>query len=139
MGTMNDLLETFVTECKDRFTANEWLYTDEMMLYVRKGHHYLEGCRCVTLDMASFEVYNKGQGIFTAFLQEAHAKNKWDATFIECVHNPRLRRKLERHGFHLQPDSMPGSYYLWSHEPIIMPKALVSQLEVATESKKALP
>jgi len=99
---------------------------DNLWTGIRKGHHYIEGKKCVTLDLASFEVYKKGEGTFTTFLREAHANNIWDATYIECVHNSRLRKWLERHGFHREPDSEPSNYYLWKHEPIIMPQVLVS-------------
>lgn len=87
---------------------------------------YIDGNLHTTLDLASFEVYKKGEGTFTAFLQQAHANNPWDATYVECVHNQRLAKWLERHGFHKEPDSQPGNYYLWKHEPIIMPQILVS-------------
>lgn len=116
---MLDMLAHF---CKTAtgFTANEWLYAEEMMLYARKGRHYIEGKKCVTLDLASFEVYKKGKGTFTAFLQEVHKNNIWDATYIECVHNRRLANWLERHGFHREPDAEPGNYYLWKHESIVL-------------------
>jgi hypothetical protein len=100
------------------FTANEWLYAEEMMLYVRKGRHYIEGKPCITLDLASFEVYKRGEGTFTTFVQQAHADNPWEATYVECVHNRRLGKWLERHGFHREPDSEPGNYFLWKHEKV---------------------
>ena len=131
---MIEMLAGFIEKATG-FTANEWLYCEEMMLYVRKGHHYIAGEKCITLDLANFEVYKKGQGTFTAFLQEAHANNPWAATYIECVHNVRLRKWLELRGFHKEPNAQPGNYYLWRHEPIIMPQILVSNTAWA---KKAL-
>jgi hypothetical protein len=123
---MLDLLRNFINGATTRFTANEWLYSDHMHLYVRKGHHYLDGKRCVTLDLASFEVYDKGRGTFTAFLHEAHAINPWEATYVECVHNTRLANWLVRHGFHREPDSVPGNFYLWRHDGLIKPEIVTS-------------
>src|SRR6516162_1305628 len=69
-----------------KYMTNEWLMADDMKVYVRRGYHVCGFC----LDVASVEVYDKGQGTFTRFLEVAHALNPWDATFVECVHNERL-------------------------------------------------
>ena len=116
---MVELLADFVAESIDRFANVSWLYAEEMQLYVRKGRHYIEGKKCVTLDLASFEIYKKGQGTWSAFVREAHATHPWDATYVECVHNVRLAKWLERHGFHKETDSEPGNYFLWKHEAVI--------------------
>jgi hypothetical protein len=116
---MVEAVADFIQRSHTKHVYNEWLYTGEMQLYVRKGIHYLEYEKCDTLDLASFEVFEKGKGTFTTFVTQVHAINPWDATYIECVHNDRLRNWLERHGFHKEPDSSPGTYYLWKHERVI--------------------
>lgn len=91
---------------------NLWLQDDTMKVYVRKGFHILsQGQRVsVTLDIAAVEVEEekRGQGYWNEFLTKAHEMNPWDATFIECVHNPRLAASLIRHGWINVPSNMPG-------------------------------
>jgi hypothetical protein len=90
-----------------KYMTNEWLMADDMKVYVRRGYHVCGFC----LDVASVEVYDKGQGTFTRFLEVAHALNPWDATFVECVHNERLAAFLVRKGF-ARDTADPQSFYL---------------------------
>jgi hypothetical protein len=83
-------LTTFLKDSQDHFKANQWLSDDKMQVYVRKANRYLEGKRKVTLDIANVEVYHRGKGTFTRFLEAVHEMNPWDATYVECVLNPRF-------------------------------------------------
>jgi hypothetical protein len=91
-----------------KYMTNEWLYASDMKVYVRKGFHVCGTC----LDIASIEVYDKGEGTFTAFLEAAHAMNPWDATFCESVQEERLCSFLKRKGFTQQGDLVPNFYKL---------------------------
>ena len=90
-----------------KYMTNEWLEADDMKVYVRRGYHQCGFC----LDVASVEVYDKGEGTFTRFLEAAHAMNPWDATFVECVNNERLAAFLLRNGFR-RYEGDPHSFYL---------------------------
>jgi hypothetical protein len=104
-------LEAFLASVETRLTANEWLTDDKMQVYVRKGRRLIDGKMRTTLDIANVEVYDKGQGTFTDFLNKAHDMHPWDATYVECVHNPDLAVFLVRYGFMPHPQS-PSSFYL---------------------------
>lgn len=71
-------------------------------LYVRKGeivvrfngNNYI--CERV-ITIANVEAKKKGRGAFTRLVAELAGKGL--AIFVECVHNPRFRRKLLELGF----------------------------------------
>lgn len=82
---------------------NLWLSDDTMRVYVRKGFHILVagGRLATTLDIAAVEVDEdkRRQGHWSEFLTKAHEMNPWEATFVECVHNPELAASLMRQGW----------------------------------------
>lgn len=85
-------MREFIERSDDKYIATEWLSDDKMKVYVRRGLHYINGEGRSTLDIANVAVDEEyqGRGIFTEFLEEAHKMNPWDATYVECVHNPAL-------------------------------------------------
>src|SRR5215831_2044609 len=106
--TGTEMLADWMRRVGDRkYMTNEWLEADDMKVYVRRGYHQCGFC----LDVASVEVYDKGEGTFTRFLEAAHAMNPWDATFVECVNNERLAAFLLRNGFR-RYEGDPHSFYL---------------------------
>jgi len=89
--TVLEQLKEFLVISGSRLTANRWLFDDKMRVYVRKGRRRLDGKELkTTLDIATVDVYEQSQGTFRNFLAEAHELNPWDATYAECVVNPRL-------------------------------------------------
>ncbi len=125
---MIDLLSEWMKRVENKsFMTNDWLYGSDMQLYVRKSTpRLLEGRlagrerKAICLDLASFEVYKKGEGRFAEFLRQAHEMNPWDATYVECVHNIGLRGFLSKSGMHMQQgtEELP-SYYLYTTEKLI--------------------
>lgn len=95
---------------------NLWLEDDVMRVYVRKGMHILsQGQRAsITLDIAAVEVdeEKRGRGHWSEFLTKAHEMNPWDATFVECVHNPELAASLMRQGWMNAPGVVMESFFL---------------------------
>ena len=90
MSNVIDDLKKFIKESETSFTSSKWLSDDKMQVYIRKGHHLIDGKMKTCLDIANVTVYKKSRGTFTAFLKEAHELNPWCATFAECIQEPRL-------------------------------------------------
>lgn len=109
MGVLEKLAE-FIKGAEDRFTMTEWLSDDKMQVYVRKGHHLIDGKMRDCLDVANVEVYEQQQGTWTDFIFKAHDMNPWDCTYVECVHNPVLAAWLLKNGF--LPTPTMESFYL---------------------------
>lgn len=107
-------LANFITNSDS--VRNLWLEDEVMKVYVRKGYHIVfPGSRAsVTLDIASVSVNeeNQQQGYWTNFLAKAHEMNPWEATFIECVLEPRLAASLLKHGWMNAPGVMGESYFM---------------------------
>ena len=104
-----EVLADFIRRANERrFGMCEWLDGEEMTVYVRRSVPRVlnDGERYTTLDIASIEVHNRGQGVFTRFLEEAHAMHPYQATYIECVQNERFAVYLRQLGL-IQVD-LPG-------------------------------
>lgn len=125
--TIIEQLQAFLKEAEESYHARQWLADDKMKVYVRKGRHAISpGKIATTLDIASVEVdeeYQR-QGVWSDFIQKAHELNPWEATYVECVHNPHLAESLLRHGW--MPVSQPG---LYSPESFFMPKDVAKYYE----------
>jgi hypothetical protein len=93
------------------WNTNEWLYGQEMEVYVRKGKHYLNKNMYTCLDIANIKVYNPGAGVFTLFLMYMEKMNPWDAIFIENVHNERFQKFFIRRDYTEIPDPPPPCFY----------------------------
>ncbi len=126
-----DLLADFIERHRHKthsFGTNEWLNGDDMAVYVRKSVPRImnDGTKLVTLDIASITVYQKGQGNFTRFLEEAEKLNPWPATYIENVLEPRFARFFQRIGYTQHNDMFPMSFYkLKEEQNVRLPKELV--------------
>ncbi len=95
-----DLLSDFIKAVSIRqFPNNEWLEGSDMKVYVRKSVRFLNNKRYTCLDIANIEVFEKGKGKFTRFLEEVHNLNPWDATLVENAHDPRLQDFMIRQGY----------------------------------------
>lgn len=109
-------LSDFIAEGKDQFHIfPRWLSDEKMQVYVRKGRHCLfPGAlrAATTLDIASVEVYEKGQGTWTEFIAKAHEMNPWEATFCESVLNEDLAVWLMKNGWQPVPGSIPPCFFM---------------------------
>lgn len=101
MKTVLEQLNDFIEDSKFKRTNNKWLCDELMNVYVRKGVHLISGAVSCTLDIASVEVReeNQQQGLWTKFIKAAHQVNPWEATYVESVLNPFLKRSLIKHGW----------------------------------------
>ena len=104
-------LEEFIKNSQDKRMNNVWIDDENMKAYVRKSYHLIEGKMTPTLDIASIAVdeEKQKQGFCSRFLEDAHEKNPWDATFVECVLNPDLASHLLRNGW--LPCQLGESFY----------------------------
>lgn len=130
--TVIEQLADFIKQAEDGI-RNLWLSDDIMKVYVRMGRHIIgTGKISVTLDIASVEVEeeNQGRGVWTEFLEKAHEMNPWEATYVECVHNPILATSLIRHGW------MPVPL---SSESFFMPKDIQKYFEQQRLKQKFFP
>lgn len=106
--TVIEQLAKFIEEHKDSYIASEWLSDEHMQVYVRRGRRSLiSNAFCFTLDIANVVVEegSQRQGRWSEFLEKAHEMNPWDATFVECVHNPILITHLAKLGWYIQQES----------------------------------
>lgn len=118
--TILEELQKFIDKGKDIWYVSPiWLEDNDMKVYVRKGRHLLQsGDKIrVTLDIANVVVEEdkRGQGIFSKFLEQAHEINPWNATYVECVHNPELAVFLLKSGWMMVEPSLTvgaNSYFL---------------------------
>lgn len=80
-------METLIKEFLDSNLRNAWLETSDIKLYVRKGHHLIDGKLCQTFDVASVEVVEnkRGCGIFrnTMF----HVEQLGMTVYVESILN----------------------------------------------------
>lgn len=84
--------------------------------YVRNTYRILENRTLHTLEIGSVDVPRKYQrrGQFTIFLrlfEEVAHFHKFDAVYIECVHNEHLADFLLRCGYTLSDDLQPPNLY----------------------------
>lgn len=97
--------------------SNAWISYEHLNVYVRKAHHFWDGSRKSTLDVANINVPHpyKGRGLFTAWLTQAEIiarEEGFEAVYVESLLNPRLADFLYRRGYTLIEPSSPPCYYL---------------------------
>jgi hypothetical protein len=87
MSEINELLLDFIKESRDKFAYNQWLFTPEMKVYVRKAHHLIKGDVLCCLDIATIEIIpeKRRQGLSKDLLRFALENNEYDALYIENV------------------------------------------------------
>jgi hypothetical protein len=88
---------------------NAWLDYGPLNVYARQARHVVDDILTATLDIASISVVesHRGQGLFTAFLEEAE---KFPVTiYIENVLNERLRVFLHRRGYRVASTDAIGT------------------------------
>lgn len=90
-----------------------WLSSKANKMFVRDACHRIGDKVPSTFDFANFT--NKpmymGLGITLEAIEWWHTQHDREATWIECVHNPELARRLEAAGWIREPSSMDIHYY----------------------------
>lgn len=99
-------------------------------LYVRRSKRELPGVAddARALDIASVALSPKlrSKGWFRCFLELVDALNPWEATYVECVHNPRLAQYLARSGYALDGTCSyyrPSQRWRARHQALILTPA----------------
>ncbi len=79
----------------------QWLNGDDMNVYVRVSirGRYPGSPPYRALDIATVSVYDKGQGKFTRFLEEAERINPYPILYIENVLERRFQHFFENRGY----------------------------------------
>ena len=83
----------------DSPTRNQWLYSEQIQVYLRKGRHLgFDGKIHHYLDIASIEVEAdfRRQGLFKAFLALSQEIQPYDGIKIENVLNDDLKTYLRK-------------------------------------------
>lgn len=111
--TILEQLADFINDSDNKkFGNTKWIADDKMQVYIRKGYHLILGRIHTCLDLANVLVLEEeqGKGLWRSFLAEAHRMNPWEATYVECVHNPILSQSLLRNGW--TPNLSYESYFM---------------------------
>lgn len=100
---------------------NKWIVAGQYEVYVRKGHHYVDGAVRDTFDLAniSTDEHLRGKGEFRAMVltlvklleKDKELRGEITCVYIESVLNDRLAASLPTMGFALQPNTVPPSFY----------------------------
>ncbi len=91
---------------------NQWLHTNQMNLYVRKGYHNGH----YVLDLATFETIPKfqRQGLVKELIQTAKEITPFDGIYIENVLNPHLNNYMQKLiSIENRWTELPGPSYMW--------------------------
>jgi GNAT superfamily N-acetyltransferase len=91
---------------------NEWLFAKKIHVYVRKGHHIVNGKIQLCFDVATIDVppqYQR-QGVFTKWLAEVEAylashKDAPQIVFVESILERNLVPFLARNGYQFTDDT----------------------------------
>lgn len=97
-----------------RFLYRSWVETKAIRAYLRKSQRLLDGVARQCLDIASVEIADEyqQQGLFTAFVLQAHELHMWEATYIEHAYNSIIAHWCRKRGWKCDPGSDPLSFYL---------------------------
>lgn len=83
-------------------------------LYIRSGDIYVDGRRCTkVIQIANIEAKHPGNGAFARLVDDLIERGF--AIYVENVHNPRFRQKLQRMGF-IEVNPCLGFHFLKNHE-----------------------
>lgn len=94
---------------------NRHIDIGHLRVYVRKSLRFFNGCKLSSLDIGSVEVDDQyqRQGHFRCFLEAFEAIAKiygFEATLVECVHNPYLAVFLEKAGYQRKDDFLAPTF-----------------------------
>lgn len=101
----------------DEFMASDRhnAYVDEpgwRFIYMRKARRMLDGQQRDTIDLANFEVLERGKGTLKALIERLRRDYPDHALYVDRVLNDRLANSLPAMGFTLmEGGSYPPSFY----------------------------
>ena len=101
----------FLTEpVRNRYVADE---LGVCTVYTRKGIHYINGHMTRTLDVANISVEGglRGNGIGMSVINNMHAANPYQATYVESLLNEGLHQRLLNEGWMPVKDAYPPCVY----------------------------
>lgn len=78
---------------------NKWIYDDGIKIYIRNSLRYFNGNLIPCLDLASIEIDNSGNGIFTNIFNEILEKFKDKNIFVESILTDRFYNFIKSKGF----------------------------------------
>jgi hypothetical protein len=107
--TFKRLFQVFINSRQ----RNQWLETDTIKIYIRKGTHMIDGNLAKTLDIANINIdeTERGQGVGTMLIDWLHQQNPFPVTHVENIQNPRLYTHLKRLGWLDVAGTEPPSVY----------------------------
>lgn len=107
----------------DEFLAeslpNRYVYGNDIIsVYVRKGHHYLDGALTKCLDIGTIVIsdHYRGNGLGIRVIDYMHQINPFRATFVESLLNNRLHDRLLSEHWRSVPNANPPSVYKYKSE-----------------------
>jgi hypothetical protein len=94
-------LERFLSRGPSRQCYTAWITHGVVRVYLRRFFRHIEGEVREVIDLANVEVnrHKRGQGVFTAFLDELEAKLPVEWLYIENAHDGRFSEFFLRKGF----------------------------------------
>ena len=116
MAASIDLIKEFL----DGPMRNNWLYADDLEVYVRKSKRLhpaptLTKGICGCFDIANIKVYIPGEKTFSKLIEDLKPiliERGFDAIYIESVLNPFLRSYLQRLDSIEIVDGVCANFYL---------------------------
>ena len=98
---------------------NSWITSGTYGIYVRRGHHSVNGQITSCFDLANVintDEEARGKGQFWTLVKDMQDAIKdepfIDGIFVESVQNPQLCESLAKRGFSPVERSLPPSFYL---------------------------
>jgi hypothetical protein len=99
----------------------QWVYADELHVYLRKSHRYVPTYDRMfkVIDIADITVTNPRQGTFKALLAFLQDEVCEEGVFVECVLSDILLGYLSRlNGKDLRWRYRPPNNFIWLKEPL---------------------
>jgi hypothetical protein len=85
---------------KHRRVFAEWIELNSLgRMYCRRAVRSFQEGYVTTFDIATVEIYEKGQGTFTKVIEIVERLNPWDGVYVESIMETRLHKFLEKRGY----------------------------------------
>lgn len=98
MIRLTTMLEREMRKFMDSPARNQWIQTDQMQIYVRKGLHRVNRHTHLFLDIANIQVdeHLRGQGLFRQVVElfKHLCGTAYEGVYIESILNSGLRNHL---------------------------------------------
>lgn len=99
--TKSNNIEQLLMEFMESKLKNCWLDDGYILVYVRKGHHLIDGHVCSTFDIANVKIEkeHQGKGYFKKFIELVEGIGL--LVYVETILNPNLIEMLRKHGYEI--------------------------------------